>query len=92
VSWESKESQSGSVAVVALPELNQAEAFAVLLGAEAIGVGIAQAAAVLALGEKGQDTGAGHSPPGQVMTLQSHVVWAVSKGMKIEGERVGRGE
>src|SRR5262249_53474787 len=54
----------GIASAQGLPKIDKAQQFAGLLGAGDVGVGIAQAAALLLKGEEGQDTRPGYTAPG----------------------------
>ena len=76
----------------AMPELDEAQHLAGLVGAGQVGIGIAQGAAVRLVGEEGQDARAGLAAQGQVVVLQGLGVAAVGDGVEVEAERLGLGE
>ena len=75
-----------------VPELDEPHQFAVLIGAGQVGVGVAQAAAVLLQGEEGQDARPGLAPQREVMAVERRGVAAEGDRMEVEREPLGLGE
>jgi hypothetical protein len=82
----------GIVARDGVPEFDEAHHLGRLIGAGQVGVGIAQAAALLLEGEEGLDAGAGRAAQRQVVAIEPGRVAPVGDGMEIEREGVGSGE
>jgi hypothetical protein len=75
-----------------VPELDEAQRLAGLVLPVEIGVGIAENAAFLFVGEEGQDAGASLAAHGQIVVVQTAGIASVGNGVKVEGEGVGRRE
>src|SRR6266852_2945797 len=70
----------------AVPEGHEAEDLAGLVVAGEVGVGVAQNAAFLLLGEEGEHAGAGLAAQGQVVVVQASGVAAIGNGVEVEVE------
>jgi hypothetical protein len=66
-----------------VPEFHEPHEFAVRIGAGQIGVGVAQAAAVLFEREDGEHTRAGRAAEGQVMSIQRRGIAAERDRMEV---------
>ena len=75
-----------------MPELDEPHQFAVLIGAGQVGVGVAQAAAVLFQGEEGQHARPGLAAERQVMAVERRGVAAEGDRVEVEREPLGLGE
>jgi len=80
--------------VAGLPELARigGRDFPVLVGAGQVGVGIAQDAAFLFLGEEGQDAGRCLAALGEVVVVQPRGVATVGDGVKVQSKGTPRRE
>src|SRR6266508_195533 len=77
-----------SVAVRALPEVDEAEDFFGLLALADVGIGVAEGPSLGILGKKGQDTGLAAATHRDVMALEYRVVAGVRDGVEIEVEGI----
>lgn len=75
-----------------LPEFDEAHHLRGLIGPGQVGVGIAQATALLLQGEEGLDARAGRAAQRQIVPIQPGRVAPVGDRMEVQREGVGRGE
>ena len=75
-----------------VPELDEAQQFAGLIGAGEIGVGIAKNTAFLLADEERQHAGPGLAAQGEVVVVQAGGIAAKGDGVEVEAEGIGFGE
>ena len=90
VSLESKTRCCGSLAVLALPEVDEAEDLLGLLALADVGVGVAEHLAVGILGQEGEDAGLAATSLGQIVGFDERMLAEVGHGVEVEIERVRR--
>ena len=86
VSLESKTRCCGALAVLALPEVDEAEDLVGLLALAHIGVGVAEGLAVGVLGEEGEDAGLAAAALGQIVGFDERMLAEVGHGVEVEIE------
>ena len=75
-----------------MPEFDETQQLARLVGPSQVGVGVAEHPAVVLQGEERQHARAGFPLPGQVMAIQTRIVAAVGDGVEVQTEGLGLGE
>jgi hypothetical protein len=76
------------LAVLALPEIDEAEDLVGLLALAYIGVGVAEHLGIGILGQKDQDAGLATTSLGQIVGFDERMLAEVGHGVKIEIERL----
>ncbi len=82
----------GAAASDSVPKFDEAHQFSQLVGADQVGVGVAQATAVLFEGEEGLDTRAGHATAWEVVPVEPSGITSVGDGMEIKRKGVCLGK